>query len=397
MKADFGDDSNWSSVSGSVLDGWQLHEADTIEGALEGNRYELKLNSMGAYETTLDELPGDIMTYSKVIIADNKGSSVEELAAALQEKAKYSILFYYTTGDINSADSSNTVRLDTGIMSQNSNVRGFEYQYAVRLVATDIRNDLYVRKFDEYSTTFNSQEHSVSGVKFALYSEDQTTLLSRLRGDVKLRDGAVPVQEQTTRDIINLYGSESLYGTAVFKKLENGTYYLKEASAPSGYKIRDELTKVVVNDDGVFAAAGEKDDGIYVGRGGLGTLLNSMEQFANNNDIDTTLTNMKINLRVSESEPQSDGSWKDAKIIHDDPLHIRYTEIGEESHVGHYNVQNDDGSSDDLLQHVSFFTTDTGWPSVVMQQCGDHDSGNSKAEKTDLGDTDMSHLFVLEM
>ena len=382
MNADFGDDSNWSSVSGSVLDGWQLHEADTIEGALEGNRYELKLNSMGAYETTLDELPGDIMTYSKVIIADNRGSSVEELAEALQKKAKYSILFYYTTGDINSADSSNTVRLDTGIMSQNSNVRGFEYQYAVKLVATDIRNDLYVRKFDEYSTTFNSQEHSVSGVKFALYSEDQTTLLSRLRGDVKLKDDAVPVQEQTTRDIISQYGSVNLYGTAVFKKLENGTYYLKEVSAPSGYKVKDELIKVVVNDNGAFADAGEKDDGIYVGRGGSGTLLNSMEQFANNNDIDKTLTNMKINLRVSESEPQSDGSWKDAKIIHDDPLHIRYTEIGEASHVGHYNVQNDDGSSDDLLQHVSFFTTDTGWPSVVMQQCHEHDSGSSKAEKT---------------
>ncbi len=396
MNADFGDDSNWSSVSGSVLDGWQLHEADTIEGALEGNRYELKLNSMGAYETTLDELPGDIMTYSKVIIADNRGSSVEELAEALQKKAKYSILFYYTTGDINSADSSNTVRLDTGILSQNSNVRGFEYQYAVKLVATDIRNDLYVRKFDEYSTTFNSQEHSVSGVKFALYSEDQTTLLSRLRGDVKLKDDAVPVQEQTTRDIISQYGSVNLYGTAVFKKLENGTYYLKEVSAPSGYKVKDELIKVVVNDNGAFADAGEKDDGIYVGRGGSGTLLNSMEQFANNNDIDKTLTNMKINLRVSESEPQSDGSWKDAKIIHDDPLHIRYTEIGEASHVGHYNVQNDDGSSDDLLQHVSFFTTDTGWPSVVMQQCPEHDSGSSKAEKTDLGDTNLAHLLILE-
>ena len=396
MKADFGDDSNWSSVSGSVLDGWQLHEADTIEGALEGNRYELKLNSMGAYETTLDELPGDIMTYSKVIIADNKGSSVEELAAALQEKAKYSILFYYTTGDINSADSSNTVRLDTGIMSQNSNVRGFEYQYAVRLVATDIRNDLYVRKFDEYSTTFNSQEHSVSGVKFALYSEDQTTLLSRLRGDVKLRDGAVPVQEQTTRDVINLYGSESLYGTAVFKKLENGTYYLKEASAPSGYKIRDELTKVVVNDDGVFADAGEKDDGIYVGRGGLGTLLNSMEQFANNNDIDTTLTDMNLNLRVSESEPAGDGSWKDPKIIHDEPLHIKYTKVGEESHAGRYKVRNKDGSMDEFWQHADFLITDTGWPLLVMQQCPEHDSGSSKAEKTDLGDTNLAHLLILE-
>lgn len=396
MDADFGDERNWSSVSGSVLDGWQLHEADTIEGALDGNRYELKLNSMGAYETTLDELPGDIMTYSKVIVADNRGSSVEELAAALQEKAKYSILFYYTTGDINSADSSNTVRLDTGIMSQNSSVRGFEYQYAVKLVATDISNDLYVRKFDEYSTTFNSQEHSVSGVRFALYSEDQTTLLSGLRGDVKLRDDAVPVQEQTTRDVINLYGSESLYGTAVFKKLENGTYYLKEVSAPSGYKIRDELIKVVVNDDGVFADAGEKDDGIYVGRGGLGTLLNSMEQFANNNDIDTTLTNMKLNLRVSESEPAGDGSWKDSKIIHADPLHIRYTEVGEESHAGRYKVQNEDGSMDEFQQHADFFITDTGWPSVVMQQCHEHDSGSSKAEKTDLGDTDLTHLLVLE-
>ncbi len=396
MDADFGDESNWSSVSGSILDGWQLHEADTIEGALDGNRYELKLNSMGAYETTLDELPGDIMTYSKVIVADNRGSSVEELAAALQEKAKYSILFYYTTGDINSADSSNTVRLDTGIMSQNSNVRGFEYQYAVKLVATDISNDLYVRKFDEYSTTFNSQEHSVSGVKFALYSEDQTTLLSRLRGDVKLRDDAVPVQEQTTRDIINLYGSANLYGTAVFKKLENGTYYLKEVSAPSGYKIEDELIKVVVNDDGVFADAGEKGDGIHVGRGGLGTLLNSMEQFANNNDIDTTLTDMKLNLRVSESEPAGDGSWKDSKIIHDDPLHIKYTEVGEESHAGRYKVQNEDGSMDEFQQHADFFITDTGWPSVVMQQCHEHYSGSSKAEKTDLGDTDLTHLLVLE-
>ena len=396
MDADFGDESNWSSVSGSILDGWQLHEADTIEGALDGNRYELKLNSMGAYETTLDELPGDIMTYSKVIVADNRGSSVEELAEALQKKAKYSILFYYTTGDINSADSSNTVRLDTGIMSQNSNVREFEYQYAVKLVATDISNDLYVRKFDEYSTTFNSQEHSVSGVKFALYSEDQTTLLSRLRGDVKLRDDAVPVQEQTTRDVINLYGSESLYGTAVFKKLENGTYYLKEVSAPSGYKIRDELIKVVVNDNGVFADAGEKDDGIHVGRGGLGTLLNSMEQFANNNDIDTTLTDMKLNLRVSESEPAGDGSWKDPKIIHADPLHIKYTEVGEESHAGRYKVQNKDGSMDEFQQHADFFITDTGWPSVVMQQCREHDSGSSRAEKTDLGDTDLTHLLIFE-
>ena len=397
MEADIGDDSNWSAVSGSVLEGWQLHQADTIEGVLEGNKYELKLNSMGAYETTLDELPGDIMTYSNVIVADNKGSSASELTAALQEKAKYSISYYYTTGDINSANSGNTVRLDTGIMSQNSSVREFEYQYAVKLVATDVSNDLYVRKFDEYATTFNSSEHSINGVKFALYDEDQTTLFSRLRGDVKLKDDAVPVQEQTTRDIISPYGSVDLYGTAIFNKLENGTYYLKEVNAPSGYKVKAEFIKVVVNDNGAFADAGEKGDGIYVGRGGSGTLLTSMEQFAENNDIDTTLSNMTVNLRVSESGPAADGSWgSDARIIHDDPLHIKYTEVGQTGGVGHYEVRNEDGSLDEMLQHVSFFTTDTGWPSVVMQQCSEHGSENSKAEKTDLGDTDLSHLLVLE-
>ena len=31
-----------------------------------------------------------------------------------------------------------------------------------------------------------------------------------------------------------------------------------------------------------------------------------------------------------------------------------------------------------------------------MQQCPEHDSGSSKAEKTDLGDTNLAHLLILE-
>ena len=89
-----------------------------------------------------------------------------------------------------------------------------------------------------------------------------------------------------------------LSGTAIFRKLTNGTYYLKEVSAPGGYKINDKLIKVIVNDNGAFADAGEKGDGIYVGRGGSGTLLKSMEQFATNDDIDSTLTNMLISLKA---------------------------------------------------------------------------------------------------
>lgn len=400
MDTSINESSNWSAVSGSVLDGWQLHPFSDIGDAISGNRYELELNSMGAYETTLGELPGDIMTYSNVIVADNEGRSDDQLRAALEDKAQYSISYYYTTGDVEDADLTNTTRLDTGIMSDNIHAREFEYQYAFKLVVTDVSSDLYIRKFDEYATSFNSQEHSVNGVKFALYDKSQTTLMSRiLPGDVKLKDDAQPVAEQTTSDLISRYGSINLYGTAVFRKLDEGTYYLKEVSAPSGYKVRDDLIKVVVNKNGAFADAGEKGDGIYVARGGSGTLLKSMEQFATNNEIDTTLANLTVNLNVSESEPKADGSWgDDVRTVHDEPLHIKYTEVSEKADLGYYKVLNEDGSTDELLSHVGFFTTDTGWPYATLKQCGNenHISENSIAAKTDLGDMELSHMVVLE-
>lgn len=397
MDGSIGDDNNWSAISGSILDGWKLHEVDSIEDALQGKKYELKLNSMGAYETTLDELPGDIMTYSTVIVADNAGKSDQEILKALQDKSMYSISYYYTTGDIDDATSQNSVRLDMGIMSSNTIAREFEYQYAVKLVATDVSDDLYVKKFDKYTTDFSDSEHTVNGVKFALYPEDQTTLLSRMTpGDVVLKDDAVPVQEQTTADISSSYDSMDLSGTAIFRKLTNGTYYLKEVSAPSGYKINDKLIKVIVNDNGAFADAGEKGDGIYVGRGGSGTLLKSMEQFATNDDIDSTLTNMQISLKVSDKEPGTDGSWDESSVTTKDPIHVRYTALGEASHVGHYKILNEDGSSDQLLQHIDSFATDTGWPYISLKQCREHNADSNTTTKTDLGDMELSHLLVLE-
>ena len=397
MDGSIDDDNNWSAISGSILDGWKLHEVDSIEDALQGNKYELKLNSMGAYETTLDELPGDIMTYSTIIVADNAGKSDQEILKALQDKSMYSISYYYTTGDIDDATSQNSVRLDMGIMSSNTIAREFEYQYAVKLVATDVSDDLYVKKFDKYTTDFSDSEHTVNGVKFALYPEDQTTLLSRLTpGDVVLKDDAVPVQEQTTADRSSNYGSMDLSGTAIFRKLTNGTYYLKEVSAPSGYKINDKLIKVIVNDNGAFADAGEKGDGIYVGRGGSGTLLKSMEQFATNDDINSTLTNMLISLKVSDKEPGTDGSWDESSVTTKDPIHIRYTALGEVSHARHYKILNEDGSSDQLLQHVDSFATDTGWPYISLKQCREHNADSNTMTKTDLGDMELSHLLVLE-
>ena len=395
-------DSNWSAVSGSVMDGWKLHTATDLNQILQGNKYEMKLNSMGAYETTLDELPGDIMTYSNVIVADNKGKTQAEIRKALEDKARYSICYYYTTGDVKDASVSNTTRLDTGILSKNSTgmAKEYDYQYAVKLTATDVTNDLYVQKQSSTSAGFN--ESCINGVKFALYPKDETTWLSRLPGhDVKLKKDASPVQEQVTRPIgADVAGSE-LYGSAVFKKLKNGTYYLKEISAPSGYKLNEKLVKVVVNDNGVYADAGTAQDGIYVGRGGYGMLLRSMEQFATNDDIDTTLTNMKANTYISSEEPNADGNWSNRQKKNDDDLHIKYLASQNSSKPGHYeayNAYNDPDGAGNLLNYMNYFVTEQGWPSVIFSQCQnqEHGSGSVLSQKTNLGDKDLTHLFVLE-
>lgn len=391
-------DSNWSAVSGSVLDGWKLHTADTTEHVLQGNKYEMKLNSMGAYETTLGELPGDIMTYSNVIVADNKGESQQKIRQALEDKARYSISYYYTTGDVKDASASNTTRLDTGILSMNPMAEEYDYQYAVRLTATDVTNDLYVQKQSSTSAGFN--EACINGVKFALYPKDQTTWLSGLPGhDVKLNEDAKPVQEQVTGTIGADVAGSKLYGSAVFKKLKNGTYYLKEISAPSGYKLNEKLVKVVVNDNGVYADAGTQGDGVLVSRGGYGMLLKSMEQFAENNDINTTLTNMIAKLRVSEREPNVDGTW-DKPMEFGADMHLRYNYDLEQGGTGHYQIWSQDNEGhenfSEITENMEAFSTDTGWPSVVLNQCQEHDTGSKMAKKTDLGNKDLSHLFVLD-
>lgn len=391
-------DSNWSAVSGSVLNGWKLHAADSLEHALQGNKYEMKLNSMGAYETTLGELPGDIMTYSNVIVADNKGKSREEIQKALEDKAQYSISYFYTTGDVKDASVSNTTRLDPGILSTNSMAKEYDYQYAVRLTATDVTNDLYVQKRSSTSVGFN--EACINGVKFALYPEKETTLLSQLPGnDVQLKTDAKPVQVQVTKTIGADVAGSQLYGSAVFEKLKNGIYYLKEISAPSGYKLNEKLVKVVVNDNGVYADAGTRGDGVLVSRGGYGMLLKSMEQFAENNDINTTLTNMIENLRVSEREPNVDGSWDEPMEFRAD-MHLRYNYDLDQGGTGRYQVWGKDNEDheyfSEITENMEAFSTDTGWPSVVLKQCQEHDTGSKTAKKTNLGNKELSHLFVLD-
>ena len=81
-------------------------------------------------------------------------------------------------------------------------------------------------------------------------------------------------------------------------------------------------------------------------------------------------------------------------------MHLRYNYDLEQGGTGRYQRwgQDDEGHEyfSEITENMEAFSTDTGWPSVVLNQCQKHDTGSQTAKKTDLGNKDLSHLVVLD-
>lgn len=65
--------------------------------------------------------------------------------------------------------------------------------------------------------------------------------------------------------LIKEVGANEYEGTALFEDLRFGTYYIKEIKAPLGYKLSDQVVKIEINDEGVFAdgVSLEENNGVY--------------------------------------------------------------------------------------------------------------------------------------
>ena len=70
--------------------------------------------------------------------------------------------------------------------------------------------------------------------------------------------------EECTK-LIKEAGANEYEGTALFEGLRFGTYYIKEIKAPLGYKLSDQVVKIEINDEGVFAdgVSLEENNGVY--------------------------------------------------------------------------------------------------------------------------------------
>lgn len=361
----------WNVVYGDPLDGWEQLKgasvANIIRAVQAGENYEysytFRLTSSGAYEATVANIPGDIKTYYYMLDEGQK------------DRTEYTIGYYFTTGPLSQANETNTYRLDSS---------DFDRVFSTDIYVSNIKNRLLVQKTDDTGDP-------VSGAEFGLYKEDQVTV-DDATGTVTIKkesDGTEvqPFDSVTTED---LTGAIELPGGGIFptgeKVLAEGIYYLKEIKAPEGYIINPEIIKVIVDETGVYADAGDEEDGVAVLRG-VGSIVKSMVQFATDDDIDTTLHDIKATLLTSDTYPaQTD--WNESEQV----MHLQFENKHAGLEYGPYDL------SEDAEFNIGNVTlrTESGWSKLKIQQCleEDHQTDESiRSHKTDLGDTDLTTLF----
>ncbi|MBS7125772.1 MAG: hypothetical protein KH064_01060 [Collinsella sp.] len=363
------DQNNWYAVSGdpSTGMGYTLAEKPSKAGAIEAAKkdlYAFTLNTSGQYQVEIQNLPGDISKYYYLLSGDAR------------KDAEYTVAIYHTmASSIGDATPENTVHVYSDDIADGTN---FKRQFATRLLVTNIQNRLFVQKTD-------TEGKPVDGAKFALYTSRQVT--TDANGKVVLKGEQTPYDTLTTGSVGN---PVPLEGAGIFpntsagnRPLVNGTYFLKEVSAPKGFLLNDTLTKVIVDDYGVHADAGTDDDGVstFVGPGAL---MKSLGQFGAEGDIDNTLTWIKGQRQTSDGtlDGNDNLSWNNDAKGGEDEVHLKYGANGRMYQYG----PTEEGKPYRL-------ETETGWIRMGITQDVSGDT-NAKGARANLDDMNLNALFT---
>ena len=363
------DPSSWYAVSGdpSTGAGYTLAKEPGTAGAIEAAKKDLHaftLNTSGQYQVEIQNLPGDISKYCYLLSGDAR------------KDAEYTVAIYHTTeSSIANAKPENTVHVYSDGIADGTN---FKRQFATRLLVTNIQNRLFVQKTD-------TEGKPVDGAKFALYTSRQVT--TDANGKVVLKGEQTPYDTLTTGSVGN---PVPLEGAGIFpntsagnRPLVNGTYFLKEVSAPKGFLLNDTLTKVIVDDYGVHADAGTDDDGVstFVGPGAL---MKSLGQFGAEADIDNTLTWIKGQRQTSDGtlDGNDNLSWNNDAKGGEDEVHLKYGANGRVYQYG----PTEEGKPYRL-------ETETGWIRMGITQDVPGDT-NAKGARANLDDMNLNALFT---
>ena len=361
------DESAWTAVTGNPLNGYKLCSAHGIAGAVEAAKSAdtsvFAVNTKGDYEVTVRSLPGDIETY----------------AVMLQDKSQseYTVAVYHTTASsLAEATTDNT----SMVPYQTTN-----RQFSTVIHLTNVQNRLFVQKVDDLGKPVND-------ATFELYKAEDVT------GDspstYAIEAGATPYDTVQANGMTYPYDIE---GAACFPlnstkhaPLIKGTYYLRESVSPDGHEINNTITKVIVDDSGVYVDAGEEGDGVR-SMSGPGSLIASLAQFGSPDSIDNTLTHIKGKLQSAAVDANGNLTWGQTctaqgvtPSLAGNWMHMRYDKTTQGTKTILRYVE-DGGDRNDQLATIF---ADTGINRMALYQDDDATNG------TDLGTLQLNHLFT---
>ena len=385
-------DDEWRPISGTYEEGYTVAENGNMSSVIQAakvNWYPFQLTNSTAYEVNVTELPGDITRYYHFDQTD---------------RAEYAVGYYYTKADSPAEISeSNTYPIYyPGLTGSENNID--KRVFSSRIYVPNIKNRIIVQKLDD-----QNDGYYVAGAKFNLYKEDQ---VEQTNGSYQLKADASPYDTCTTSismlkdQKVDLIGANS-FPTAG-KTLDYGTYFIQEAplgeqsgytivhkdgqgnivseAVPSdAYMVNPALVKVVVDETGIYAYAGDTNvnDGVDV-QYGVGAIVRSMLRFAEKDDIDTTLHDIIASLMTNNSGATAEPSQLTyEKDENQGELDLAYNAS---SALYEYGPVEAGGKT--------AFTVDSGWAKVMIQQCQNElHRVPTSSDFHPLDDTDLSNLF----
>ena len=364
----------WTAVTGNPLNGYKLCSAHGIAGAVEAAKSAdtsvFDVNTKGDYVVTVRSLPGDI----------------EKYAAMLEDKSQseYTVAVYHTT-----ASSLAEATIDNTSMVQYQTINR---QFSTVIHLTNVQNRLFVQKVDDLGKPVN-------GATFELYQAKDVT------GDspstYAIKSGAEPYDTVKANGMTYPYDIE---GAACFPldstkhaPLIKGTYYLRESVSPDGYEINNTITKVIVDDSGVYVDAGEENDGV-LSMSGPGPLIASLAQFGSPDSIDNTLAHIKGKLQSAAVDANGNLTWGQTRTaqgvtpsLAGNLMHMRYDKTAQGTKTILRYVE-DGGDRDGQLATIF---ADTGVNRMALYQ--EDDSAyidDASKTRTKLGTLQLNHLFT---
>lgn len=359
---------SWTPVTGNPLDGYKLCSAHGIAGAVEAatsaDTSVFAVNTKGDYEVTVRSLPGDIEKYA-AMMTDKSNS-------------EYTVAVYHTTASsLAEATTENTSMVEYQATNR---------QFSTVIHLTNVQNRLFVQKVDDLG-------EPVNGATFDLYKAD--AVAGDSPSTYAIKPGATPYDTVQANGMTYPYEIE---GAACFPlnsvnhaPLTNGTYYLRESMSPDGYEMNSTITKVIVDDSGVYVDAGKVNDGVR-SMSGPGSLIASLAQFGSPDSIDNTLTHIKGKLQsATGADDKGNLTWDQTSTakgvtptLADGMMHMRYDKTPQGTKTVLRYVE--DGG--DRNGQLATIFADTGINRMALYQDGQPTNG------TDLGTLQLNHLFT---